>query len=158
MSKISCSACGSIHDRNYECDAKKKAKLDKSRRDRNERLDNKIFSSSKWKKLRKNIVEDYNNIDMFSFYVLGRVELSEVVHHIVEFMQDEELAYDYDNLIPLSNHTHLSIVHKLYKTNVKNEIQEMLRDICKDYWNDKRELGSYKERYNKIVKDFGMNV
>ncbi|MCS6103584.1 hypothetical protein DWV12_07555 [Clostridium botulinum] len=149
--------CGRIHDRNYICEAKRKAKLDKSRRDRT-RLDNKVFSSREWKKVRATIIDDYNNIDLFSYYIFGKVEVAEVVHHVVEFMQDEELAFDEDNLIPLSNYTHLSIVHKLYKTKCKEQIQLMLRDMLKDYWNDKRELGSYRERYNKIVKEFGMNV
>ncbi|MBY6837841.1 hypothetical protein FDG50_11495 [Clostridium botulinum] len=157
MGKVSCPVCGRIHDRNYICEAKKKAKLDKSKRDRS-RLDNKVFSSSKWKKLRNRIVEDYNNIDLFSYYIFGKVEVAEVVHHIAEFMQDEELAFDEDNLIPLSNYTHLSIVHKLYKTKCKIQIQNMLRDMIKDWNEGNRELGSYKERYNKIVKEFGMNV
>ncbi len=157
MGKVSCPVCGYIHDRAYECSAKKKAKLDKSRRDRS-RLDNKVFSSGRWKKLRNRIVEDYNNIDIFSYYVFGKVVVCEVVHHIIEFMQDEELAFDEDNLIPLSNYTHLSIVHKLYKTKCKNEIQLMLKDMCKDWNEGKRELGSYKERYNNIVKEFGMIV
>lgn len=157
IGKISCSACGRIHDRNYECNAKKKAKLDKSRRDR-ERLDSKIYFTSRWKKTRQLIMEEYDNIDMFSYYVLGSIEVAEAVHHITEYIEDVDLAYDTDNLIPLTNHTHLSIVHKLYKTNKKNDIQDMLRDMLDDWNKGRKVLGSYKERYNKTVKELGMNV
>ncbi|HBJ1649403.1 TPA: hypothetical protein LA457_000372 [Clostridium botulinum] len=149
--------CGRIHDRAYECSAKKKAKLDKSRRDRS-RLDNKIYSSNKWRKLRDNIMDDYNSIDLFSYYIFGRVEVAETVHHIVEICEDIDLAYDWDNLIPLSNYIHRPIVHKLYKTNVKNDIVIMLNDILEDWKKGNKELGSYRERYNKIVKELGMNI
>lgn len=152
MGKISCSACGSIHDRNYECDAKRKAKLDKSRRDR-ERADSKIYFTSRWKKTRLIVMEEYDNIDLFSYYILNQILVADAVHHITEYIEDVDLAYSYDNLIPLSNHTHLSIVHKLYKTNCKSEIQNMLRDMINDYQEGRRELGSFKERYEKIVKD-----
>ncbi|WP_252242068.1 hypothetical protein [Clostridium sp. ZBS18] len=157
MGKVSCPVCGRIHDRNYICEAKKKAKLDKSKRDRS-RLDSKIYNSNKWRKLRDIVVDDYNSIDLFSYYIFGRVKVAETIHHIVEICECEDLAYDEDNLIPLSNYTHRSIVHKLYKTKCKSKIQGLLRDMIKDFWNDKKELGSYRERYNKIVKEFGMNI
>lgn len=157
MGKVSCSVCGHIHDRNYICDAKKKVKLDKSRRDR-EREDSKIYFTSKWKKTRQLVMNEYDNIDLFSYYIFGKVEVAEACHHITEYIEDVDLAYDTDNLIPLSNHTHLSIVHKLYKTNVKKDIQDMLRDMLDDWNEGKKKLGSFKERYNLIVKEFGMNV
>ncbi|NFT93948.1 hypothetical protein FDF86_16600 [Clostridium botulinum] len=157
MGKVSCPVCGHIHDRNYECSAKKQRQKEKSKRDRS-RLDSKIYNSSKWKKLRDNVMDEYINIDLFSYYVFSKVEVAETVHHIVEICECEDLAYDEDNLIPLSNYTHRSIVHKLYKTKCKSEIQQLLRDMIKDFWNDKKELGSYKERYNNIVKEFGMNI
>lgn len=152
ISKISCSVCGSIHNRNYECNAKRQAKADKSKRDR-ERLDNKLFSSSKWKKLRNMIMNEHDNIDLFSYYVFGKVQVASVVHHIIEALDDADLMYDWDNLISLSDYTHIKIVHMLYKTNKKEDIQNMLRDMINDWNNDKKELGSMKERYNKIVKD-----
>lgn len=157
ISKISCSSCGRIHERNYICNAKKKAKLDKSKKNRS-REDNKMFSTSRWKKLSNRIKEDYNNIDLFSYYILGKIEFSQTVHHIVEFMQDEDLMFDEDNLIPLNNYTHLSIVHKLYKTKCKGEIQDLLRDMISSWWNEERELGSLRNKYNDIVREIGMNV
>lgn len=117
-----------------------------------------MFSTSKWKKLSKRVKENYNNIDLFSYYVLGRIQCSETVHHITEFMQDETLMFDEDNLISLSNYTHLSIVHKLYKTKVKKDIQDLLKDMIKSWWKEERVLGSFKDKFNEIVKNIGMNV
>ncbi|SFC14802.1 hypothetical protein [Clostridium uliginosum] len=153
MGKVSCSVCGRIHERNYICNAKKQRQLDKSKRDR-ERLDSKIYSTSRWRKLRNNVIEDYNNIDLFAYYIESRVEVAQTVHHIIEVMENIDLAYDTDNLIPLSNYTHRRIVHKLYKTKCKNYIVMMLNDMLDDWNKGNKELGSYKERYNKIVKEF----
>lgn len=103
-------------------------------------------------------MHDYDNIDLFSYYIFGSILVAEAVHHIVEYIENEDLAYDTDNLIPLTNHTHLSIVHKLYKTNCKKDIQLMLKDMLDDWNEGRRELGSYKLRFNMIVKEFGMNI
>lgn len=152
MSKISCSVCGSIHERNYICDAKKKAKLDKSRRDR-ERLDNTYYNTSKWRKLRRLVIDEYDNICLWSFFVEGRVIEANHVHHIEEVLEDDTDVYDWDNLCPLDQHIHRSIVHELYKTNCKKDIQSMLRDMIKDYESGDRKLSKFKERHEKIVKE-----
>lgn len=152
MSKVSCVVCGRIHDRNYECDAKKKAKADKSRRDR-ERLDNIYYNTSKWRRLRSQVLDEYDNICLWSFFIEGKAIEANHLHHIVEILENDDGVYDWDNLIPLDQRIHRSVVHELYKTNCKKDIQAMLRDMIKDYESGDRELGSYKERYNKIIKD-----
>jgi|GEM_PF-2559600 len=152
MSKISCSACGSIHNRNYECDAKRQAKLDKGRRDR-ERLDNSYYNTSKWRKLRKQVLDEYNMICLWSFFIDSRVIGSNCVHHIEEVLGDNAGIYEWDNLIPLDQNIHLSIVHRLYKTNCKTEIQLMLKDMLSLWSENEKELGSMKQRYDKIIKD-----
>lgn len=105
--------------------------------------------------MRDNILEEYNNIDLFSYYIIGRVESGDNVHHIVECLEAEDMAYDWDNLIPLSLYTHRRIVHKIYNhsTEIKQELQQMLVDMLRDWNKGNRELGSYKERFNKIIKD-----
>lgn len=143
-----------IHDRNYICEAKIKKKIEKSKSNNN-RTDAKIYNTTKWKKLRNYILEEYNNIDLFSYYVIGKVSIANNVHHIVEICDKQDIAYDWDNLIPLGEYTHKKIVHKIYKYNIdiKKELQQMLINILEDWNKGKRELGSYKERFNNIVKD-----
>lgn len=152
ISKISCSACGRIHERNYICDAKRKAKLEKSRRDR-ERLDNTYYNTNRWRKLRRQVLEEYNNTCLLSMYIDSKYIIANHVHHIEEVLGDDTGVYDWDNLIPLDQRVHRSIVHELYKTNCKKDIQQMLIDMINDYEKGNRELGSYKERYEKIIKD-----
>jgi len=100
IGKISCSACGSIHERNYICDSKKKIKLDKSRRDR-ERLDNTYYNTNKWRKLRKQVIEEYDNICLWSMYIASKYIEANHVHHIEEVLGDDDGVYDWDNLCPL---------------------------------------------------------
>lgn len=150
--KISCGTCGRIHDRNYICDAKKKAKADKSRRDR-ERIDNTYYNTSKWRKLRSKVLDEYDNICLWSFFIEGKAIEANHVHHIEEVLGDDTGVYDWDNLIPLDRYVHRNVVHELYKTDCKKQIQDMLIDMIKDYELGNRELGSYKERYEKIIKD-----
>ncbi|MGN2369389.1 HNH endonuclease [Clostridium cagae] len=152
MSKVSCSYCGRIHDRNYECIAKSKAKANKRLRD-SKRIDNSIYNNSKWRKLRDDILDEYNNIDLFSYYVKGRIVSADCVHHIHEVIGDTEQAYEWDNLITLSNYVHRKIIHKLYKTKHKEQVQSMLKDMIDDWNKDNRKLESYKIRFNNIIDE-----
>ncbi|AVK50662.1 hypothetical protein AXY43_23060 [Clostridium sp. MF28] len=154
MSKVSCVACGRIHERNYICDAKKKAKLDKVAKNR-DREDSKIYISNRWRQLRINILEDYNYICLFSYYVFSKIIQANELHHIVWLIDNIDLAFDADNIIPLEHNVHRSIIHNYSnKSNeIKNDIQNMLRDMISDWSNDRRDLGSYKERWENITKD-----
>lgn len=143
-----------MHDRSYLCEAKKKRQQERSK-ENSKRVDTKIYNSNKWKRLRDNILEEYNNIDLFSYYVEGRVVVADCVHHIWECLEAEDMAYDWDNLMPLSLHTHRRIVHRVYNINteVKKQLQQMLSDMLDSWIEGNRDLGSYKERFNNIVKD-----
>lgn len=136
------------------CEAKIKKQIEKSKSNNN-RIDAKIYNSNKWKRLRDNILEEYNNIDLFSYYVYGKVIVADCVHHIAECLDNEDMAYDWDNLIPLCNYTHRRIVHRVYNINieVKKQLQQMLSDMLDSWIEGNRDLGSYKERFNNIVRD-----
>lgn len=152
MAKISCVVCGRVHERNYMCDAKAKRKALKNKENRN-RVDSKIYNTDRWKKLRDNIIDEFSSIDLYSYYVLGKAVQAQTVHHIVEICADIDMAYDWDNLIPLSNHTH-KIIHKLYKenNNIKKEIQILLLDMVSSWTKGDRSLGSYRERLDFIIQ------
>ena len=154
MAKVSCPICGRIHDRNYICEAKKKRDIERSK-DNNNRVDAKIYNTTKWKRLRDNILEEYSNIDLFSYYVIGKADIADNVHHIVEICDNQDMAYDWDNLIPLREHAHKKIVHKIYKYNneIKKELQQMLIDMLNDWSKGKRELRSYNERFNLLLSN-----
>lgn len=71
----------------------------------------------------------FSGIDQWALNKRGRVEPAETVHHIVPSVDDEELFYSQDNLIPVSRTSHDEI-HALYKTD-KGATQEELRKIIR---------------------------
>lgn len=155
MSKVSCSICGKIHDRNYMCEAKRLSKIERNKK-KNNRKDSRVYNTTKWKNTRENILQEYSSIDIFSYYVQGKVSVADNVHHVIEICEDESLAYDWDNLIPLSEHTHRKIIHKLYDYNIelKKELQTMLNDMLNDWNEGKKELRNYNKRFNLLLNKY----
>ena len=155
MSKVSCSICGKIHDRNYMCEAKRVIQIERNK-GKNNRKDSRLYNTTRWKKLRDNILQEYNSIDLFNYYVFGKVSVADNVHHITEICEDESLAYDWDNLMPLGERTHRKIVHKLYDYNfeLKKELKSMLIDMLKDWNEGKKELRSYNKRFNLLLNKY----
>lgn len=64
------------------------------------------------------------------------------VHHIIEILEDEALAYNNDNLISLEEYKH-TYIHKLYRHD-KERIQNLLKLMRKTYLSGDLEIGKYK--------------
>lgn len=126
---IACSSCGRVHQRGYVCEIKRKRKTDYQ----NAREDTGIYYSNRWRIIRGQVLEQYHHMCLYSFYVEGKIIKATDVHHIVEILDDDSLAYDEDNLIPLSKEKH-RLIHELYKED-KKKIQEQLREF-KKRWKD----------------------
>ena len=143
--KITCIHCG-IVNRPHACPYKKR------KTDRN-RVDNIIYESKEYRKLRREVLEDFNYIDVFQFYVNSVTIQATTTHHIVEVLEDESKAVDYDNLIPLNEHASHKLIHNLYNRNTRTKIklQELLKKMRQDYLNNDRELGRYEAEFNKII-------
>lgn len=122
---ISCSVCMRVHSKDYICDAKKKRRLDNNK----DRVDSGIYGGNKWRVTRERVLEDCNHICLYTLYKEGKIVKANDVHHIVEILEDETLAYEEDNLIGLSKDKH-KLIHELYKDNkklVQDELKEMKR-------------------------------
>lgn len=132
--KMACKYCG-IVDKPHDCPHKKRYSSKK-------RTDNKIYKTARWQELRADILDDYNNICLWSLYVDGDVVVADTVHHIVEVSASPYLAFEKENLIPVEFYTHKAI-HELYKKD-KKQIQRLLRMMCSDYKNGDFTLGKYK--------------
>lgn len=130
MSRLyACSICGRIHQRGYVCEQKRKRNYDYKK----DREDTGIYKSGLWDKARANILEQYHHICLYSFYVEQKTVKATDVHHIIELNDNSSLAFNEDNLIPLSKEKH-RLVHELYKED-KKKIQEELRNM-KKRWKD----------------------
>jgi 5-methylcytosine-specific restriction protein A len=64
----------------------------------------KIYNTPRWKKLRR--LKLQNNPICEKCWERGIVTPTEEIHHIVPFIQDIEMAFDYDNLIALCVECH----------------------------------------------------
>lgn len=126
--------CGRIHQRGYVCEIKRKRKTDYQ----NAREDTGIYYSNRWRTIRGQVLEEYNHICLYSFYVEGKIIKATDVHHIIELNDNSSLAYEEDNLISLSKEKH-RLIHELYKED-KKKIQEQLREFKKRWKDGDRKL------------------
>lgn len=131
---IACSSCGRVHQRGYVCEIKRKRKTDYQ----NAREDTGIYYSNRWRTIRGQVLEKYNHICLYSFYVEGKIIKATDVHHIIELNDNSSLAYEEDNLISLSKEKH-RLIHELYKED-KKKIQEELREFKKRWKDGDRKL------------------
>lgn len=139
--KMTCKYCG-IVSKPHNCPHNKV----KWNRD-NQRADKKVYRDIRWIKLRTEILDDYNHICLWSLYIDGQILTANRVHHIVEVLDDETLAYDYDNLIPLEYYNH-NLIHELYKRD-KAKVQGLLKLMIETYSKGDKTLGKFKN-YLKI--------
>lgn len=123
--KVTCKYCG-IVEKTHQCPYSKR-KYDSNREDK------KVYRDGRYRQVREQILKDYNNTCILSLLLEKKVRVAEEVHHIVEINDDITLAYDYENLIPLTEFRHTQ-VHLLYKKN-KEKIQDILRKLCDIYQN-----------------------
>jgi 5-methylcytosine-specific restriction protein A len=77
----------------------------------NKRLYQGIYNTPRWKKLRK--LKLQNNSVCEKCWERGRVTPTAEIHHIVPFISDIDLAYDYDNLVALCVECHKEAHKKL---------------------------------------------
>lgn len=151
--KIACKYCG-IVSKPHDCPRKPKRK-NKSRY----RKDVSIYNTGAYKRERRNIMDTYNNICLWSLYVIGETRKADEVHHIIEVLEDESKGTDTGNLIPLTSEAH-DFIHDLYEFNadVKYEIQELLRLFKREYECGCYELGKYKRTVEKIIAPLGFEI
>lgn len=133
--KTTCRYCG-IVNKPHVCPHIK-------RKTNNNREDRRVYKTSKWQRTRESILDKYNHMCLWNLYIEGRVVSADEVHHIVEILEDESLAYDEDNLIPLEYYNH-TMVHEMYKRN-KNKTQQLLRMMIDSYREGDKTLGKYKD-------------
>ena len=95
----------------------------------------KFYSSNEWIDIREKIKVKYENIDLYSYFVLGIIEEADTVHHIIELQDDWSKRFDDDNLIPLTEANHKGIVHKAYESSLKEkrEMMELLQSLIEKF-------------------------
>jgi hypothetical protein len=95
--------------------------------DTTKRKNAEFYSSTEWIKLRGNVLIKSAGLDLYDYFVNGKVTKAKTVHHIVELKDDYSKGLDILNLIPLSSSNH-SKIHRMYFRN-KVKAQQMLFDV-----------------------------
>ena len=126
MPKKSCKHCGIVNF-NHVCPVVTKEKNERDAK----REDKSIYWSSRWRKLRAEVLKYQDYICLWSLYIDGVIREANTGHRIVTLMDDESLAYDIENVIGLNEDVH-DTIHELYKTD-KNGAMELLRE-CMRLW------------------------
>lgn len=80
-------------------------------------------------------------MDIYSWYVNGKIEVGAIVHHVIPIKDDYEKRFDIGNLIYLTYENH-TLIHQLYSQSPerKAETQQELMNLIRR-WNDEKARG-----------------
>lgn len=84
-----------------------------------------FYSSKEWLPIKEKAKALYDGIDIYSYYVLNKLEYGQTMHHIEELKDNWDRRLDINNSIYLTESNH-QIIHKLYKEGKKKETMELL--------------------------------
>lgn len=127
MKKI-CSGCGKIIDFSKKCECMKEKEKERSRyNSRNATKSQKLLNTTKWRKLRKQILNRDNHYCQRCLHKFGIINGDSLeVHHIKPRNKYIELMYEPSNLITLCSTCNLQIGTKEeldFEINEKEEIE-----------------------------------
>ncbi|MCF2628329.1 hypothetical protein [Fusobacterium mortiferum] len=91
-----------------------------------------FYNSSHWDKVRKECMNKFDNICVYTLFKYTKAIPAKLVHHIIELEEDESQAYELANLIPVSDIAHREI-HKRYRDEDIKLVQAELREYLKLY-------------------------
>lgn len=99
----------------------------------------KIYASKRWEEVRELASIQQCGLDLYSYYIEGKIVQAETYHHIIEVKEDISRAYDVTNIIGNTQANHMLIHSKYNKGNKdKKEMQELLFSLL-ERW--KEEFG-----------------
>lgn len=100
-----------------------------------------MYHSTLWKRLCSEAKEHYSHMDIYSWYVLGKIEVGSIVHHVIPIKDDYEKRFDIGNLIYLTYENHI-LIHQIYSqsTERKAQMQKELMDLIRR-WNNEKARG-----------------
>lgn len=90
-----------------------------------------FYHSREWIITSNTVINKYNRLDLFAYYIENRIVYANTAHHIIELKDDWDKRLDINNLFPTSPSSHAKI-HKLYLKNKKGT-QELLLNLIEKY-------------------------
>ena len=117
------------HQAKYMARQKERYKDYQRRRleDYNEAKAQGFYHSTDWDRIKEAVKAGLYHIDIFEYYLTGKIVEGETVHHIIEVKEDWDSRLDVNNLIYLTNKNH-SKIHSKYNAGLdsKKRIQKIL--------------------------------
>lgn len=81
-----------------------------------------FYDTYEWKKARAQCRKKCFELDLYSYFVLHRIEYGRIVHHIIPLEKDYSLRSSQDNLIYLTDSNH-RLIHELYKNDFEKTVK-----------------------------------
>lgn len=97
-----------------------------------------FYLSDEWEIAREDAKAHYAGIDIYSYYVLNKIEYGHTVHHIIPLKDCWEKRTDKHNLIYLTESNH-QLLHKAMREGKYQETITLLQELVEKY---EQELGT----------------
>lgn len=96
--------------------------------------DRQIYRTKQWKKLSELCKQKFSGLDIYAYFVDGKIVAGKVSHHVVPVKDDKTRIYDLSNLIYLSSDSH-AVVESLYRESLqkKRETQKLLWSLIERF-------------------------
>lgn len=95
------------------------------RRRKSDVLDvNKFYNSNDWRKSRELAINHYFGLDIYSLFILNKIENGFTVHHIIPLEDDYSLRNNQSNLIYLTESNH-RLIHEQLKKDYYGTIKKL---------------------------------
>jgi len=96
-----------------------------------------FYHSGEWTVTREVILNKFNQIDIYAYYVKNEIVQANTVHHIVELNDDWNKRLNIDNLIPVTDTSHNEI-HEAYKKSKESKVkmQRLLIELRNKWINE----------------------
>ena len=93
-----------------------------------------FYNSKAWQLTRQKVLTLDNCIDLYLYATERRIVRATLVHHIIEYREDQSKGLDLYNLISVSEETHESTIKQAYANEeTKRQMQDQLRKIIKEH-------------------------
>ena len=128
-----CSRCGKRLLEGTQCECRK-ARHKEYKRYRKDSKEQSFYSSNAWLSIKEILKDRYKELDIYSYYVLNKIEYGQTMHHIEELKDNWGRRLDRDNIIYLTESNH-QLIHKLYRESPKKkkETMQLLFELVERY-------------------------
>lgn len=130
-----CSRCNKriLEGTKCTCSNKRYREYDK---DKVNSRDKKFYSSGNWEKIKTKAKNRFDGMDIYSLYILKKVEYGQTVHHIEPIKENWEKRLDIENLIYLTESNHRLLHNRMDNgehDEVINELNTLIDRFKKEF-------------------------